>query len=340
MTNKPGQHKAVLFKTKGDVTFQFYRVWMDPTDPAREIKPVLFVGSQQQAFTEETITVRANDQKVRQSAPAIGKNAESISIELDPDSGTWSLKSSAKLISYKIKSTKPVESFETQNFKPSKGALNDILLIKNKDEFISHKTEIASDKTACSSIVAGDFDNDMDIDIYLVCTGSIENLPNILYENDGHGNFVKVKSAGGAAGNSQGRGNQAVSADYDRDGFLDLFVTNGLGPPPFAGEGSYQLFHNLGNDNHWLEIDLQGVTSNRDGIGAKVILQTEDKIQVRQQGGGMHSFSQNHARIHFGLGAHQKVDKLTIYWPNGTVQHLVDIQANQILQVKEQASRQ
>ena len=340
MKSRPDQHKAVLFKTKGDVTFELFRVWMDPTDPARDIKPTLFVGSQQQAFTEDAITIQANDQKVREGVPAISKNTESIAIEFDPDTGTWALKSSVKLISFKIKSTKPIESFKTQNFKPSKGALNDILLIKNQDEFISQKTGITRDMTACSSIVAGDFDNDMDIDIYLVCTGTIENLPNILYENDGLGNFVKVKSAGGAAGNSQGRGNQAVSADYDRDGFLDLFVTNGLGPPPFAGEGPYQLFHNLGNDNHWLEIDLQGVTSNRDGIGAKVILQTEDRIQVRQQGGGMHSFSQNHARIHFGLGAHQKVDKLTIYWPGGTVQHLVDIQANQILQVKEQASRQ
>ena len=99
--------------------------------------------------------------------------------------------------------------------------------------------------------------------------------------------------------------------------------------------GPHQLFHNLGNNNHWLQIDLEGVVSNREGIGAKVILEMKGKVQVRQQDGGMHSFSQDHARIHFGLGPHKKVDRLTIFWPSGTVQHLTDIQANQILFVQE-----
>jgi hypothetical protein len=46
-------------------------------------------------------------------------------------------------------------------------------------------------------------------------------------------------------------------------------VTNGLGPAPF-NEGPTQLFRNLGNSNHWLELDLEGVVSNRDGIGANI----------------------------------------------------------------------
>jgi hypothetical protein len=133
-----------------------------------------------------------------------------------------------------------------------------------------------------------------------------------------------------------GRGDRVATADFDRDGFLDLFVTNGAGFSPFADQGPHQLFHNLGNANNWLEIDLQGVVSNRDGIGAKVFLDTGGKVQVRQQNGGMHSLSQDHSRIHFGLGLHKKVDKLTICWPSGAVQHLKDIKANQILLVREQ----
>ena len=78
------------------------------------------------------------------------------------------------------------------------------------------------------------FDNDMDVDAYVVASAS-DNLPNILYENQGDGTFVAVPDAGGAAGTTLGRGDSVVTADYDGDGFIDLFVTNGKdekdGPP-------------------------------------------------------------------------------------------------------------
>jgi hypothetical protein len=248
----------------------------------------------------------------------------------------WTFKSSVRRIGFVITSTKPVDSIQPQGFKPSKGHLPDMLMIRDKEHFVPRRLETPDDSTACVSLAAGDFDNDGDVDLYLVCTERTKNAPNILYENDGNGNLVKVPKAGGAEGSRQGRGNQVVTADFDRDGFLDLFVTNGAGSyPAFADEGPHQLFRNLGNANNWLEIDLEGVVSNRDGIGAKVILDTGGKVQVRQQDGGMHSFSQDHARIHFGLGAQKQVDALTIFWPSGAVQHLKDIQANQILVVRE-----
>ena len=184
--------------------------------------------------------------------------------------------------------------------------------------------------------MAGDFDNDMDLDIYLVCTGRVANLANRLLENDGHGNFREVSGAGGAAGSRLGVGDSVVTADYDRDGFLDLFVTNGSGSLPFADEGPHQLFHNMGNGNHWLEIDLEGTVSNRDGIGASVVLEAGGVVQIRGQGGGMHRSSQNHQRIHFGLAQHTVADRLTVRWPSGIQQQLEKIQADQILRIKEQ----
>ena len=80
-----------------------------------------------------------------------------------------------------------------------------------------------------------------------------------------------VSAAGGAIGTQLGRSDVVAAADYDRDGFLDLFVTNGADPTsPFVADGPHQLFRNQGNSNYWLEIDLEGVTSNRDGIGSKL----------------------------------------------------------------------
>lgn len=100
-------------------------------------------------------------------------------------------------------------------------------------------------------------------------------------------------------------------------------------------EGPHQLFRNQGNGNHWIEIDLEGTVSNRDGIGASVVLEAGGVVQIRGQGGGMHRFTQNHQRIHFGLATHKTVDRLTIRWPSGIVQGLENVAANQILTIRE-----
>jgi hypothetical protein len=259
-----------------------------------------------------------------------------VSIGYDPEKEVWKLSSFLPSINFIVASTQPVDQIKAIGFNPSKGGLTDELLTKSSDRFESStSSEITGRATACNSVAAGDFDNDMDIDLYLVCTGPTQNLPNILYENDGSGHFLEVPSAGGAAGSNEGRGNQVVTADYDRDGFLDLFVTNGIGPPPFCYEGPHQLFRNKGNSNHWLEIDLRGTLSNRDAIGSEIELEANGVTQLRSQGGGMHSFSQNHQRIHFGLGQNTKVDRITIRWPSGVVQELKDIAVDQILNILE-----
>ena len=222
-------------------------------------------------------------------------------------------------------------------FDPSLGAKPDKLLVHHEGDL--HRQPLqgkAGVPNACSSVAAGDYDNDMDMDLHLVCTGPVENLPNRLFENDGKANFVIVPDAGGAAGSKLGRGDVVVTADYDRDGFLDLFVTNGSDPTsPFTEEGPHQLFQNAGNSNHWLEVELEGVRSNRDGIGAKLILEAGGTVQVRGQGGGMHRFSQDHQRIHFGLGNHAIVDRLTVRWPSDINQTLENVAVDQILKIQE-----
>ncbi len=80
--------------------------------------------------------------------------------------------------------------------------------------------------------------------------------------------------------------------------------------------------------------------SNRDGIGSEIELEAGGMTQMRSQGGGMHSFSQNHKRIHFGLGQNTKVDRITIRWPSGVVQELREIAVDQILQIIEPAPTQ
>ncbi len=118
--------------------------------------------------------------------------------------------------------------------------------------------------------------------------------------------------------------------DYDQDGFLDLFVTQGNYPAPFSYAAEQQLFRNQGNANHWILINLEGVISNRDGVGAVVYASTPDgKIQLREQANGVHRYAQDYVQTHFGLGANTTVD-LEVHWPSGIVDNFNDLAADQI----------
>ena len=102
-----------------------------------------------------------------------------------------------------------------------------------------------------------------------------------------------------------------------------------------SDDGAYRIYHNIGNGNHWIEIDFEGTKSNRDGIGALVYVKTGGVTQVRVQDGGMHDRGQNFQRLHFGLAKYTKIDKIKVYWPSGTVQELSGVKANQVLRIKE-----
>ena len=115
---------------------------------------------------------------------------------------------------------------------------------------------------------------------------------------------------------------------------MDIFVTNGYGTLPF-GNGPDQLFRNTGNGNSWIMIDLEGVQSNRDGIGARVQVTSGGKAQSQILGGGMHRFSQDHSRLHFGLAQYVVVDQIVVDWPSGARSVMTNVPARQILSISE-----
>ncbi len=205
--------------------------------------------------------------------------------------------------------------------------------------------QIATSPSSCVSAAAADFDNDGDLDLMEVCSGRVKNLPNRIYENDGTGNFTSIPNAGadgalgytGAAGQMpHGRGDAVLTADFDLDGRMDVFVTNGRYERPFSYAGQQQLIRNVSDSgNNWVQIDLEGVVSNRDAIGARVFASTPDgRVLLREQNNGMHRNAQNFKRIHFGLARNPSVD-LEIRWPNGAVETHAGLAANRIYRCVE-----
>jgi len=124
--------------------------------------------------------------------------------------------------------------------------------------------------------------------------------------------------------------------DYDRDGFLDLYVGNG--DDNASLKTANFLYHNNPNGNHWLEVRLAGTTSNPQGIGAKVRAQAKYAGQTRWQRHDITTgdfYNGNNLIAHFGLGNAANVITLQVEWPSGTVQVMTNVLANQILTIIE-----
>ncbi len=214
---------------------------------------------------------------------------------------------------------------------------------RNTGNGINWKTAPGLDEPVnCTSIVAADFDNDMDLDLYVACGAGVENTPNRYYDNDGTGRFTQVLTHGGegpvGAGTAYGVAEGAAVADYDVDGFVDVAVVNGLLFYPFGHGGPDTLIRNLGNANHWLELDLQGTVTNRNGMGAKVYVTSGGVTQLREQNGGYHRWSQNDQRIHVGLAGNTVVDELRIEWPSGIVDVFANVLADKLYSATEGGS--
>ncbi|MFO0922036.1 MAG: CRTAC1 family protein [Pirellulales bacterium] len=104
-------------------------------------------------------------------------------------------------------------------------------------------------------------------------------------------------------------------ADIDGDGDLDLVLV-GCGQKPRLLRNEQDL------KNHWLRVKLVGKTCNRDAIGALVELKIGDVVMSRRVSPTRSYLSQSELPVTFGLGGIEKIDRMTIYWPDGKKQSI------------------
>ena len=171
--------------------------------------------------------------------------------------------------------------------------------------------------------VFADVDNDGDLDLIIGISRTRSGFGNFLLLNDGSGIFTDATDQSGI----DEVGGDLAFGDFDEDGFVDLFY------PSFTRNRA-SFYRNNGNNNHWLRVELIGIESNRNGIGARLFAHAGDLRQMREILGGL-GRQQDEKVAHFGLAQHTQVDRLEIRWPSGQVDVLENIPADRKIRVFE-----
>ncbi len=213
------------------------------------------------------------------------------------------------------------------------------------------------------SVAVGDFNNDGWMDV-IQGVNSMSDGNTKVMRNNGDDTFTSV-TTGSGWDTFTSTGREFVANDFDNDGFLDVLsagntIMFGDGAFHFTANpnayalstvdrpvgdlnndgfldiqnGSNVLFNN-GNTNKWLAVNLQGIQSNRNGIGARIEIYGAWGKQIRdvQSGTGFQNMSTITA--HFGIGQATTIDQLIIRWPSGTTDTLNNVNPNQKLLVVE-----
>lgn len=186
-----------------------------------------------------------------------------------------------------------------------------------------------------------DYDNNGLLDLFIVNGSTLQQrddstrlvpMRNQLFWNRGATEgFFEVSAVSGSVFRESAVGRGAAFADYDNDGDVDVLVVNHDAPARL-------LRNDGGNRNYWLQVELRGTKSNRQGIGATVRVVAGGRADERQIGAQSSYLSQNSLIETFGLGASLAADTVEVTWLGGVRDVRTNVQANQRLVITEGSS--
>lgn len=154
---------------------------------------------------------------------------------------------------------------------------------------------------------------------------------NCLFVNGGGGRFVEAGYPLGVDLDFEERG--VAVGDLDLDGGLDLVVRS------VARQKLIYLHNEAGWRGRTLRVELVGTESNRDAVGAVARIVAGGLLQVRVRSAGSGFQAQSESTLHFGLGAAERVDELTVRWPSGRRETFHDLPAGHLARIVEGEGR-
>ncbi len=180
-----------------------------------------------------------------------------------------------------------------------------------------------------------DLDNDGDEDlfvanghVYLQIDAGEYRQRNQVFLNQGQREFVESVFATGDVLEQRASSRGGAFGDIDNDGDTDIVIINIDDIPSL-------LQNETGDQGHWIALQVVGTTSNRDGIGARIVLTTGNRRQTKEIHPSGSFLSSSDLRLYFGMGEFARADEIRIIWPHGDEQRIHGAPAGQILLVVE-----
>jgi hypothetical protein len=187
-----------------------------------------------------------------------------------------------------------------------------------------------------------DFDNDGHRDL-LVGNGHTEDnieqrdpsatyrCPLVVLRNLGNGKFADVSAACGVARLPRHAVRGVAFDDLDNDGDIDVVLLNARERPSVLRN----LLVEQGSKNHWIQIRLRGVKTNREGVGARVTVVAGDLALIDEVHSGRSYQSHWGSRLHFGLGSRDRIDRVEVRWIGGRREVFPGTKADQFVTLVE-----
>jgi hypothetical protein len=135
-------------------------------------------------------------------------------------------------------------------------------------------------------------------------------VENILYRNTGQGKFTNISTSAGTGMRVKLSSRGAAFDDLDNDGDIDVVILNSRREPTI-------LRNDTSPRGHWLQVRLRGTKTNRDGVGARVKVVTDDLVLVDEVHSGRGYQSHYGMRLYFGLGGRKAVNRIEVRWIGG-----------------------
>src|SRR5262249_24086176 len=155
---------------------------------------------------------------------------------------------------------------------------------------------------------------------------------NQIFANEGKGRFHDISPQNPVFCGTAAVGRGLAWADLDGDGAIDLVAT-------YVG-GHAKIFRNVApKQGHWLMIRALDPALHRDASGAEITLHTAGRRWWGMINPGSSYLCSNDPRAHFGLGPVDRIDSLTVIWPDGTEETFAGCKADQTIVIRKGGGR-